>query len=187
EHPGGARIDVLTLDLREKESNYEAAIVETIRSAEREVLIATPYFLLPRPVRDALLDVADRGVDVRALTAGKIDVPWGRAAARSQYERLLLGGLRLYEMWDQTLHAKFCSADRARSVVGSYNVDLWGRHFNQEAGIAVWDEGLADGLAGSFFRGVEMGREVTLDEVRGWSAPLRLVHRLNYAAARAVT
>src|SRR5690554_5803784 len=68
----GVRVAVHTLDLREEAGDLDHALVDLIDTAQREVLFCTPYFIPPRRIHQALLDAADRGVDVRVLTAGKI-------------------------------------------------------------------------------------------------------------------
>lgn len=185
---GGVRTAVHSLDLREKEGDLDRALVRLIQAARREVLFCTPYFIPPRTLQQALLDAADRGVSVYILTAGETDVPWARAAARHLYADLLGLRVRIFEHYGRILHAKFFVADRARSIVGSYNADVWGQRYNQEVAVSVEDEALAGELA-AFFQSaaLEQGREITRATLRRWSRPRRLLHGGVYRLARLLT
>jgi cardiolipin synthase len=114
----------------------------------------------------ALNRAAERGVDVRVLTAGDCDVPIVALAARHIYGRLLRHGVRIYELYDTTLHAKTITIDSVYSTVGSFNLDTWSFNRNLEVNVAMLDPAIAESLQNLFVENIAKSQEVTLD---GWS------------------
>ncbi len=179
---GEVDVRVLQLDLREEVSDLDRALLDLIQNAKHELRFCTPY-LLPSPsVIEALSDAARRGVDVRVLTAGWSDVPKVKVAGRHLYKTLIEHGVRVFEMTSHPLHAKFYVSDRFCSIVGSYNADRWGQRYNQEVAAQVRSGELADGLRGCFADGAE--REVTLDDIKDWSAPRRALQAVLYGMSK---
>jgi len=181
---GDARVEVLQLDLREKEGELDHAICDLIANASGTLLFCTPYFIPPRPIHDALLDAARRGVDVRILTAGKCDVPWVMWAGRRLYPRFLAAGARIYEHNCDYLHAKFYVADGQTSIIGSYNADRWGQRFNQEDAGRIASARLAGELARCFEDGIT--DEVTPATVGAWAWYLVFFYRVMYALSHLI-
>ena len=72
----------------------------------------------------ALVNAAQRGVQVKILTAGKCDVPLINAAANYIYAFLLRHNIAIHEMASQELHAKTYVIDGKMAMVGSYNLDM---------------------------------------------------------------
>ena len=105
---------------------------------------------------------ADRGVDVRILTAGLSDVPVVAMAARHIYGRLLRHGVRIYEMFDSTIHAKTMTIDGVFSTVGSFNLDPWSEKRNLEVKVAMIDPEVALQMEEDFLSCVGKAKEVTL-------------------------
>ena len=182
EPAGDTPVRAMQLDLREEVGELDNALTTLVASARHELLFCTPYLIPPRPLLEALCAAASRGVDVRILTAGRSDVPSVKFAGRHLYEDLIQSGARVFEMRSHTLHAKFFVADGRSSIVTSYNADRWGRRYNQEVGVEVLSEKLAEGLSTCFSRGSEV--EVTLDTIAGWSRLRRARHALLYGLSR---
>jgi cardiolipin synthase A/B len=178
---GDTEVRALQLDLRERVGELDHAVVAMVAAAQGRVLFCTPYFIPPAPLLDALLAAAERGVDVRVLTAGKSDVPAVTLAGRYLYPRLHEAGIRVFEMTSHPLHAKFVVADDQYSIVGSYNFDRWGQRFNQEVAVEVVDFELATRLASCFDRGAQ--HEVLPEQLHAWR---RAGHAVLYGASQAV-
>lgn len=170
----GVAAQVLTLDARQNEKEFDLALENALQRVRERCLLMTPYFVPPDWFKDALMDASARGADVRILTAGRSDVPLARVAGRHLYEELLEAGVRVFEMQHPVLHAKCLTIDGSYSIVGSYNIDAYGSKHNLEVGIATSDRRLAEQLTAEFHRRIHDAEEVRLDEWvrRPWRARL---------------
>ena len=152
--------------------------------AQRRCFLTSPYFVPPHRLMRYIREAAERGVDVRILTAGLSDVPLVRWASQHLYGRLLRSGVRIYEMVGRNLHAKTTTIDHVYSSVGSFNLDHWSFRRNLEVNVSVLDPGMAAEVEGRFREDLESSREVLLaqSERRSWLR--RAVHWLAYQAMR---
>ncbi len=97
--------------------------INSFAKARTRIHIAHGYFLPDRGVVRAITSAAKRGVQVRLLLAGRSDIPFARAAARSLYRRLLAAGVTIHEWNESVLHAKVATVDGNRLLLGSFNLD----------------------------------------------------------------
>ncbi len=134
----------------------------TIGNAVTHCYITSPYLVPPLRLVNAIKRAADRGVDVRILTAGVSDVPIVHLAAQSIYARLLRHGVRIYEMVNRTLHAKTITIDGLYSTVGSFNLDTWSDKRNLEVNVAMIDTTIAAQMQQMFLKEIETAQEITL-------------------------
>jgi len=106
--------------------------IQLIKTASKEVIIETPYFLPSFFVRKALMDAAKRGVDVvvimpRHSDVGLIDV------LRTRFLGLLYrNGVRLLFYTPHNLHAKLLLVDNEVFSIGSPNFDYRSFRFQHE-------------------------------------------------------
>lgn len=182
-HPAGMPVQVLALDQPLRHYSLDYGIRALLQTARQRCYVATPYFIPPGWFIDDLVQAAQRGVDVRILTAGKSDVPWARLAGRHLYGRLLRQGIRIYEMRSPILHAKHLTIDGGFSVVGSYNVDRYGGKHNLEIGVLVESPAVALRLEHSFQRLLQRADEVTLSAWQQRSPAQRLLEWLLFLGA----
>lgn len=153
---------------RFKETYIEQAYLDSIRSAEKEILIANAYFVPKQDLIDALIEAAHRGVKIKILTNSREtnDLPQLTAVSRYLYFDLLdanfdeatkasNGSIEIFE-WqghehnEGTIHAKFAVFDRSLTIVGSYNLDPRSADLNSETVLAFENERAADKLASHF-------------------------------------
>ncbi len=137
-----------------------------LASAQKSVLITTPYFLPDRSARDEMVcAVRDRGVDVQVITpSDKSDHLLVRRSSRRLYGDLLKAGARIFEYQPTMIHAKTMVIDGQWTIVGSTNFDNRSFGLNDEVNLVVFDEKLAARVAEDFTRDREESREVTYDE-----------------------
>jgi cardiolipin synthase len=159
----GAPIEVLETDPRRSETKLRRAISAAISQAEEQCYLTSPYFTPPPWLQTALLDAADRGVDVRILTAGDTDMRIARAAARHYYGPLLDRGVRIYEHLDRVLHSKTLMIDGLFGLVGSYNMDRWTSRHVLDVSVTTISAGLAAALETEFFDNLERSREISAE------------------------
>jgi len=135
----------------------------SITSAKKSILITNPYFIPDRRMVDALLAAAARGVRVIVLVPGKIDHKITYRASRSNYGRMLLGGIQIYEYMPALMHAKTMVVDGVWATIGSTNFDNRSFALNEELNLAIYDRGLAGRLEEIFYADLELSKSISYD------------------------
>lgn len=134
---GDATVNIISGGPRQRRSYIREAFQVNIASAAEDILIATPYFVPgPRIIR-SLLQAVRRGVRVRLLLPARSDVPFMLLLARSSYSTLLKGGVEIFELEREILHAKVMLIDTERTVIGSANFDQRSFHRNYEINCVI--------------------------------------------------
>jgi len=180
----GVMAQVLGSNQRRKLISIQKSMELTLRRAKHTCYFTTPYFLPYDALRKAMIDAAKRGVDVRVLTAGLSDVPLMRFASHHVYEQFLKAGIRIYELFGQTLHAKTAEIDGVYASVGSYNLDHWSARRNLEVNVSVIDQHLASQLESHFYDDLKTAREIFLPVWKNRSYFRRILNFLAYQIMR---
>ncbi len=166
-----------------------SALLPLLASAQRELLIVSPYFVPGEEGTKLLTELVRRGVEVVVLTNSLAanDVAAVHGGYARYRKQLLAGGVRIWELKPNSsaktklsllgssgasLHAKSLVVDRRGLFIGSYNLDPRSTALNAEMGVYVEDPVLAQQLVHGFFgdSGGLGAWEVTLvgDDLR-WS------------------
>lgn len=166
----GSFLQVLSSNSRENRRTIQKALSDTIDLAQKHVYLTSPYFLPPLSIRQAIIRAANRGVDVRILTAGKSDIYLITSASAHIYGIFLRHGVRVYELQSQELHAKTVTSDGAVAMVGSYNLDNLSYKHNLEANLNLVDSNLALLIERQFFEDLKYSKEIIKErwENRFW-------------------
>lgn len=176
----GSFIQVLGSNARRRRRHIQQALRRTVMRSTNRCYLTTPYFVPPRSLVRALDVAASRGVDVRILVAGDSDVPLARRASNHLAARLLRRGIRMYELFGKTLHAKTASIDGIYGAVGSFNLDHWSYRRNLEVHVAAIDARLAAQLECHFHDDIRAAQEMTLQALRQRSVWQRLGDAVAY-------
>jgi putative cardiolipin synthase len=159
------------------------ALSQRLSRVEREVLIESPYFVLPDRVIDSVRQLTTRGIKVRVLTnsAASNDVIVAHAGYANTREKLLEAGAELHELRPDTnmerrwsvlsaksraaLHCKSIVFDRKSVFIGSFNLDPRSSTLNTEIGVMINNPEIASEVAKIMDEGVAPGSayHVTLD------------------------
>jgi cardiolipin synthase len=125
-----------------------------LASAERQILITTPYFLPDYSARGEMIKAAkERGVEVKVIAPGqRHDHLLTRRSSRRLYGELLRGGIQLFEYRPSMIHAKIMIVDGLWCVVGSTNFDNRSFGLNDEVNLAAFGEELAARLLEDYNR-----------------------------------
>ena len=111
-----------------------------VYSAERKVIITTPYFVPDDSMLYAITTAAYRGLDVQLFVSAVADQAVVYHAQRSYYEALLRAGVRIWLYESPTiLHAKHITIDDEVAVIGSSNMDM--RSFSLDYEISIMMRG----------------------------------------------
>jgi len=183
-YPGGAPVLVFDSDLQANKPEIQLATISLLNTATSHCYIITPYFPPPVWLKKALIQAARRGVDVRIITAGRSDVPAVRFASQHIYSAFLKRGVKIYEMFGATLHAKMFTVDGVFSCAGSFNFDLWSGSGNMETNIGIFCNETTNDLEKQFIEELKSCKEVTLKDLNNRSYLSRLVHWLSYQCMR---
>jgi len=137
-------------------------LIESLLSAEHEVIILSPYFVPRKSGVEAFSDLQRRGVDVTIVTNSlaannQSSVHGGYAPSRKP---LLRNGIKIYEVRPDadvpgskyfaasgakaTLHTKAYLVDRKEIFIGSFNFDPRSANINTESGVIIRSQKLAD-------------------------------------------
>jgi putative cardiolipin synthase len=165
---------------------------ESLLSAQREIIIISPYFVPLESGIEALSEIQTRGVDVTVITNSlaannQSSVHGGYAPSRKP---LLKAGVRLFELRPDaevsgsqvvaasgakaTLHTKAFVVDREEAFIGSFNFDPRSANINTELGVIIRSPKIAEWMAAKVDEGLAaQAFEVFLNEKgklrwRGW-------------------
>ena len=138
-----------------------APLIEELRTAEKELLVVSPYFVPTKRGVESLTNLQNRGVDVTVITNSlaannQFTVHGGYSPSRKP---LLEAGVKIYEVRPDadvagtefidasgataTLHTKAFMVDEKDVFIGSFNFDPRSANLNTELGVIIRDPELA--------------------------------------------
>lgn len=121
-------------------SNNLKLYTALIHSAEKKIVIVTPYFVPDDALLSALTTAADRGVEVSIINSEIIDKLLVGHAQRSYYSELLKAGIKVYLYKKPVfLHSKHVTIDDSVAVIGSSNLDIRSFELDQEVTLVMYD------------------------------------------------
>jgi putative cardiolipin synthase len=156
---------------------------ESLLSAEKEILIISPYFVPKKSGIESLIAIQERGVQVTIITNSlaannQATVHGGYAPSRKP---LLKAGVKIFEVRADanvsgsqivaasgakaTLHTKAFVVDRKEAFIGSFNFDPRSAYINTELGVIIRSPEIAAEFADQIESNVgEQTFEVFLNE-----------------------
>ncbi len=126
--------------------DIERAYLAAIRTARREILIASAYFFPGIRFRHELIAAVRRGVEVRLVLQSRLEKRLFDYAARALYGQLIDAGVVIDAYTRSFLHAKVAVIDDRWATVGSSNIDPYSLLMAREANVVVRDAQFADRL-----------------------------------------
>lgn len=145
----------------------ERFLALSIAGARRTLYVTNSYFVPGENFMRLLLAAAHRGVDVRILTVSdKTDVKTTWYAGRTYYEKLLEGGVKIYEFQPTMMHAKTMVVDGMWSYIGSMNFDNRSLSFNNESLLLALDKNVGAKMDSVFMDDIKWSKEIKLEEFR---------------------
>ena len=146
-----------------------------IDAARTSIKLTNPYFVPDARMAEALVNAAQRGVDVTIITAGTAGSMLDRLvrkASQAHFGRALEAGVKIHEYGPALLHAKTMVVDGQWVSIGSANLDNRSFAINNELNVTFMDRGLARRLTEIFEEDLEYTTPVTRED---WER-----HRLGY-------
>jgi cardiolipin synthase len=124
--------------------SMELMYLLSIAAAQKNIRLASAYFVPDKLTTQALVDARKRGVVVQIIVPGpKIDMKVVRGASRARWGELLKAGVELYEYMPTMYHVKQMIVDDAWVSIGSANLDNRSFRLNDEANLNVLDGAFA--------------------------------------------
>jgi cardiolipin synthase A/B len=160
----GGPMQVMRSSATMGDTNAEALVYLALAAAKESIELTSAYFV-PRPVfTQALVEAAERGVQLRILVPGShIDKEFVRTAGRAAYEALLGAGIEIFEYLPTMLHAKTLTVDGIWSSIGSVNFDNRSFQLHDEVTLCVQSEAFAGTLHDAFERDLESSERIDPD------------------------
>jgi cardiolipin synthase len=145
----------------------ERFLALSIAGARKSIYVSNSYFVPGESFMQLLLAAQRRGVDVRVITvSNKTDVKTTWYAGRTYYEKLLEGGVKIYEYQPTMMHAKSMVVDGIWSYIGSMNFDNRSLSFNDESLLVALDPAVGAQMNSIFMDDIKSSQEMKLDEFR---------------------
>jgi cardiolipin synthase len=158
--PGNECVGIIASEPSCGHPRYYNALLSALRVAQSRVWITAGYFLPTPEQKDALIDAANRRVDVQLMLAAHNDSAAALAVQRCGYTELLRAGIRIHEREGVILHSKSIVIDASWSAVGSSNFDQRSVQFNDEVDVVVLGKRTADALTRLFLADVHSARAI---------------------------
>ena len=144
---GDADVQVIPSGPGETDDGLLQMLLSIINSADKELILTTPYLVPDESLLRALRGAAARGVDVKLILPRKVDSMLTRYASRSYYDELMGVGVKIYLYGKGLLHTKSITADRSISTFGTVNLDMRSIWLNYEVTLFVYGEHFGENLA----------------------------------------
>lgn len=137
---------------------------EAISSAEKSVLVQSPYYVPSESMEAALVNAALAGVEVHLMMTGIPDKRSAWFAAFTYLERLCRAGAHVYFYEAGFFHPKTIVVDDILSSVGTMNLDVRSLELHKELTVWIYDEEISKQNREIFMDDIKSCREITLDD-----------------------
>jgi cardiolipin synthase len=146
-------------------------LMAALASAQKNIRIATPYFVPDDLIRRQILEARKRGVEVQIIVPGpQTDARIVRKASRHLWGDLLQAGVKISEYQPTFFHCKLVVVDDIWTSVGSTNIDDRALRLNDEANINLFDQRFASTQIAMFEKDAATSKPYTFAEWQNRSA-----------------
>jgi len=147
-----------------------------VYSAQKRLVIVSPYFVPDDSMLYAITTAAERGVEVQLFACEIADQAVVYHAQRSYYAALLEAGVRIF-LYEKpiVLHAKHFTVDDEVAVVGSSNMDMRSFSLNFEVSLMVRSHGFVEKLRAVEDNYRSHSRELTIEEWQARTLPSQVL------------
>ncbi|MHB1156422.1 MAG: cardiolipin synthase [Phycisphaerales bacterium] len=146
-------------------------VVQAIHSAQRRLILTSPYFVPDEPALLALKVAVMRGARVDLVVPAGCDHPVVTAAGRAYFDELLEAGVNIHLYRDGLLHSKTMTVDDAFAMIGSANFDIRSFNLNFELNLLLYGPAITAKLRFLQQQYIEQSDALTLASWRrraGW-------------------
>ncbi len=144
----------------------ESIYKQIIHYAKKFVYITTPYLVIEDDMKQALIEAAQSGIDVRIITPNIPDKKNVKKLTNFNYGQLLEGGVKIYEYTPGFIHAKTIINEDC-GIVGTINMDYRSFFLHYECGLWMCDREVINGIKEDLVGTMDISKEITYEE---WKA-----------------
>src|SRR5690554_359475 len=146
--------------------NILYSIIQAVNSAQKEVLLTTPYYIPDTSLQEALIIAALSGIDIKLLVPKIGDSKIVNIATQSFFDDLLKAGVQIYLYEKGFIHAKTFVVDGKLASVGTANLDMRSFDLNFEVSALIYDKQIAKEVRDSFYKDLEDSIQVDTERWR---------------------
>ncbi len=128
----------------------ETNFMNVIYGAKDYVYFAAPYFVVDNDIRDALMNAARRGVDVRLIIPQIPDKKTIYTMTKYYCSKLLDAGVKIYLYRDGFIHSKTMVCDGEIAFAGTVNLDFRSFVHHFECGITFTNDSAVNAIRDDF-------------------------------------
>lgn len=144
----------------------ENIYLNMINKAKHEILIYTPYLILPGELVTALGLSAKSGVRVVIVTPGIADKYYVHTLTRAYYPQLIQAGVEIYEYTPGFIHGKVIICDNELASIGTINFDYRSLYLHFECGTLFYKSKVIGKMKKDFSDTLEKSRLITMDDCK---------------------
>lgn len=141
----------------------ESIYKQIIHYAKKYVYITTPYLVIEDDMKQALIEAAKSGVDVRIITPNIPDKKNVKKLTNYNYGQLLEGGVKIYEYTPGFIHAKTIINEDC-GIVGTINMDYRSFFLHYECGLWMCNRDIIDDIKEDLIATMGISHEFTYEE-----------------------
>lgn len=162
---GDNLVTIVANDSESDDRSLYATYVAAFTGSSKRLWITHAYFAPSEELLTALVDAAQRGVDVRLIVPSFTDSRVVLNATQATFTPLLKAGVKIFELKDALLHAKSVVVDGTVTIIGSSNLDMRSFLHNDEVNAIVISRDTAKRMEEVFQRDQQAARPV---ELKAW-------------------
>ena len=152
----------------------ESIYKQMIHLSKQYLYVTTPYLVIEDEMKNALIETARSGVDVRIITPNIPDKKYVKMVTNYNYGVLLENGVRIYEYTPGFIHAKTIINEHC-GIVGTINMDYRSFYLHYENGVWISNNEVVDTIKEDLLKTMAESREITFEEWKRRPMGLRLI------------
>ncbi|MGX1744647.1 phospholipase D-like domain-containing protein [Bosea sp. NPDC055353] len=169
--PVGKRSAQVVVSSTHQRNVMHLMLMTALAAAQKNIRIATPYFVPDDLTRQQLLEARKRGVDIQIVVPGsQTDARIVRKASRHLWGDLLKAGVKISEYQPTFFHCKLVIVDDIWTSVGSTNIDDRALRLNDEANVNLFDQDFARAQTALFDKDAAASRAYSFSDWQSRSA-----------------
>ena len=139
-------------------------LLSALNNTEQQAHFTNAYFVPDPQFLKALMDAAQRGVEVKLILPSHTDSWAVFNAGRSHYSKLLRAGVKIYERRGSVMHSKTASLDSVWSTIGSTNLDWRSFLHNDEINAVILGRDFSRQMEAMFIRDLADSDAIELEQ-----------------------
>ncbi len=149
--------------------------LKIVNMAKKFVYIQTPYLVIDDKLTNALLFAAQSGVEVIIVTPNIYDKIYVHVLTRSFYQRLIKGGVKIFEFTPGFIHSKVIIADGIVGVLGTANFDFRSLYLHFECSVWMYKTKALEQIFKDFKLILSKSKKITLKDCKNRSLIERIL------------